>query len=482
MLGAPARSAKRLEEASPAARATASPRGHPAPVDVRKAAACRGRRRVRDPRSAAHERGHRRAPLRLGREPLPRGARAAPDDVEVEARWRRQRQRLGGAARGRFRGAVHGPARARASRAPPHAAAFHAPRCRRAERPAQRDGDEAGATALERRLARVACSDDRSARGAEAVGLRQRRAAAVAPAASRRVRAPAGRDPRRRRGDAVRDRNRDPADERRAARERPARAQAPVALPRSHRDRARRRRERPPHRRRSPRRDPHRRGARPARRAAGRRRRRGDDGGVHPRPPQAVSSRRSARATSRSMRGLGRFRVNVARQRTGLKVALRLIAPRDPDARSRSACRPSIAARDAPPPGPRRGHRPDRPRQDDDARGARRLINRETTHHIITVEDPVEYVHPRKTRDDEPARGRHAHALVRERRSRRRCARIPTSSWSASCATPRRCAWRSPRARPATSCIGDDEHAERGQDDRPPDRPLPARATSSRCA
>ena len=114
---------------------------------------------------------------------------------------------------------------------------------------------------------------------------------------------------------------------------------------------------------------------------------------------------------------------------------------------------PEIATRDPPPPGAHRRHRA-RPGTARRARSRRSSTSstRETTHHIITVEDPVEYVHPRKQRDDEPARGRHAHRGRSPRRSRARSARTPTSSSSASCATPRPCAWRSPRARRGTSC------------------------------
>ena len=94
---------------------------------------------------------------------------------------------------------------------------------------------------------------------------------------------------------------------------------------------------------------------------------------------------------------------------------------------------------------------PDRARQDDDARGDRRHLQPrdDAPRHHRRGSDRVRA--PAQERDDQPARGRHAHAVVRAPRSRPRCARIPTSSSSASCATPRRCAWRSRRARRATS-------------------------------
>ena len=60
-------------------------------------------------------------------------------------------------------------------------------------------------------------------------------------------------------------------------------------------------------------------------------------------------------------------------------------------------------------------------------------INENVYGHILTVEDPIEFVHESK-------------------RCLRRCARTRTSSSSANCATSRRSAWRSPRPRPGTSC------------------------------
>ena len=102
------------------------------------------------------------------------------------------------------------------------------------------------------------------------------------------------------------------------------------------------------------------------------------------------------------------------------------------------------------------------------------IINRETTHHVITVEDPVEYVAPAQAGDDQPARGRHAHAVVRQRAQgvaargpgRHRRGRAARHRDGAHGARGERD--RAPRAR-------DDEHAERRQDHRPPHRPLPAR-------
>jgi twitching motility protein PilT len=91
----------------------------------------------------------------------------------------------------------------------------------------------------------------------------------------------------------------------------------------------------------------------------------------------------------------GRARVNVARQRTGLKGCFRLI-PREP---------PTIEALGLPPGIAKATHHhqglivvtgPTGHGKTTTLAAIVDLINRETTHHVITVEDPVEYVHPRK--------------------------------------------------------------------------------------
>ena len=153
--------------------------------------------------------------------------------------------------------------------------------------------------------------------------------------------------------------------------------------------------------------------------------------------------RRRTAASASTSRGSGR----------GLKACFRCIPPAIPTLAS-LGLPPEIEKRDAPPPGPRPRHRAHRPRQDEHARGDRRhhQPRDDAPHHHRR--GPGRVRPPAQEGDDEPARGRHEHAVVRERRSRRRSARIRTSSSSASCATPRRCAWRSPRARPATSCSG----------------------------
>jgi twitching motility protein PilT len=94
--------------------------------------------------------------------------------------------------------------------------------------------------------------------------------------------------------------------------------------------------------------------------------------------------------------GLGRFRVNVSRQRTGYKGCFRSIAPGIP----------TLASLGLPPEIERatRHHQglvlvtgPTGHGKTTTLAAIVDIINRETTHHVITVEDPVEYVHPRKS-------------------------------------------------------------------------------------
>ena len=69
-------------------------------------------------------------------------------------------------------------------------------------------------------------------------------------------------------------------------------------------------------------------------------------------------------------------------------------------------------------------------------------INENEYGHILTVEDPIEFVHEIEEVPDQPARGRPAHAVVRQRAALARCAKTRTSSWSARCATWKPSAWR----------------------------------------
>jgi twitching motility protein PilT len=91
----------------------------------------------------------------------------------------------------------------------------------------------------------------------------------------------------------------------------------------------------------------------------------------------------------------GRFRVNVSRQRTGYKACFRCIAPEIP----------TLASLGLPPEIERATHHhqglvlvtgPTGHGKTSTLAAIVDIINRGTTHHVITVEDPVEFVHPRK--------------------------------------------------------------------------------------
>jgi twitching motility protein PilT len=91
----------------------------------------------------------------------------------------------------------------------------------------------------------------------------------------------------------------------------------------------------------------------------------------------------------------GRFRVNVSRQRTGYKACFRLIASQIP----------TLASLGLPPEIERATHHhqgmvivtgPTGHGKTSTLAAILDIVNSETTHHVITVEDPVEFVHPPK--------------------------------------------------------------------------------------
>jgi twitching motility protein PilT len=92
---------------------------------------------------------------------------------------------------------------------------------------------------------------------------------------------------------------------------------------------------------------------------------------------------------------LGRFRVNVSRQRTGIKASLRLIGATIPTLSALGL--PDVIALAT------RFHQglivltgPTGHGKTTTLAAVVDILNRETTRHLITVEDPIEYVHPRK--------------------------------------------------------------------------------------
>ncbi len=93
--------------------------------------------------------------------------------------------------------------------------------------------------------------------------------------------------------------------------------------------------------------------------------------------------------------GLGRFRVNVSRQRTGLKACFRCIP----------AGVPTLASLGLPPEIERATHHhqglvlvtgPTGHGKTSTLAAIVDIINQDTSHHVISVEDPVEFAHPRK--------------------------------------------------------------------------------------
>jgi twitching motility protein PilT len=91
----------------------------------------------------------------------------------------------------------------------------------------------------------------------------------------------------------------------------------------------------------------------------------------------------------------GRFRVNVSRQRTGLKASLRLIGREVPTLDS-LGLPPSIEKATHHHQGLIVVTGPTGHGKTSTLAALVDLINATTTHHVITVEDPIEYVHPRK--------------------------------------------------------------------------------------
>ena len=79
-------------------------------------------------------------------------------------------------------------------------------------------------------------------------------------------------------------------------------------------------------------------------------------------------------------------------------------------------------------------------------------INGTRGEHVVTIEDPIEYLHRDKKSIDQPARDRRRHPFASRPRCAPRCARTPTSSWSARCATTRPSRPRCSPPRPATWC------------------------------
>ena len=127
------------------------------------------------------------------------------------------------------------------------------------------------------------------------------------------------------------------------------------------------------------------------------------------------------------IRGLSRFRGNLFLQRGAVGGAFRTDSLLGPPARR---ARPAAGGRrdDEAAARPGAGHRPDRQRQVDHARGDDRLRSTTTRHeHIITLEDPIEFVHQHKSCVVNQREVVRRHAQLQRRRCATCCARTPTS-------------------------------------------------------
>ena len=152
---------------------------------------------------------------------------------------------------------------------------------------------------------------------------------------------------------------------------------------------------------------------------------------------------------SYALPGLARFRVNAFRQRGSISFVMRAIPLEISRSRS-STCRTSSAS------SPRRSaasscDRHDRLGQVDDARGDDRPHQRDDAKHIVTIEDPIEFLHPTSSRH-QPARGRPGHRVVQARAAPRAA---PGPGRDPDRRDARRGDGRTPRSpppRPATSC------------------------------
>ena len=150
------------------------------------------------------------------------------------------------------------------------------------------------------------------------------------------------------------------------------------------------------------------------------------------------------------IRGLARFRCNVFNQRGAVAAVYRLI-PETIRSFNELGLPPVLGDAGRPPARPRAGHRADRQRQVDDAgRDDRQDQHRAARAH--PHDRGSDRVHPpAQGLPGQPARGPQRHARVRRTRCAPRCARTPTSSSSARCATSRRSSRRCASPRPATS-------------------------------
>jgi twitching motility protein PilT len=137
--------------------------------------------------------------------------------------------------------------------------------------------------------------------------------------------------------------------------------------------------------------------------------------------------------------GVARFRVNAFNQKRGAGGVFRTIPSKVLTMEDLGMGQVFRDIADAARPGA--GDRAHGLRQVDDPGGDDRLHQRQSYQHILTIEDPIEFVHDSKQVPGQPARGAPGHARLCEA-LRSACARTRTSSWSARCVTSRPSAWR----------------------------------------
>ena len=108
------------------------------------------------------------------------------------------------------------------------------------------------------------------------------------------------------------------------------------------------------------------------------------------------------------------------------------------------------------------------------------IINATKPVHIMTVEDPIEFLHHAQARGRQPARGRGGHALVR-RGAQARAAPGPRRHPRRRDARPRDDLDRADRGGDRPPRVRHAAHPGRAAVDRPHHRRVPARTSSSRC-
>ena len=118
-----------------------------------------------------------------------------------------------------------------------------------------------------------------------------------------------------------------------------------------------------------------------------------------------------------------RFRANYFEQEQGIAAVFRLI-PENIATLEELSCRPPSSGSPTSA-GPGAGHRPDRLGQVDHARGIIDRINETYDKHIVTIEDPVEFVHTSSAASSRSARWAPT-PRASPPRCAPRCARTPT--------------------------------------------------------